>query len=400
MSSRQACVRLGVKPSTLYTYVSRGWIRSVVGEQRRERLYVADDVERVATKAESRRGHRAVAAAALRFGDPVLDTAITAAGPDRLLYRGHDAIELVASGASFESVARLLWATPVPDSPWPWPKVVLLSRQRRQGPVLWRLAALVPRLAADDRSAAEHRGGAEPERATRLIRAMAASVGPSPGASDRPTTIAQTIAARLGLKPSAAPAIDAALCLVADHELNVSTFSARVAASGGADLYACSGAALYAFSGPRHGGAPQAIARFVQEVGRPSRARAVVRARLDAGEMIPGFAPHPVYPDGDPRTAPLVDWAVRLTTRARAPLRTLLAIQEVVHALGPHPMNVDAGLLALAYAVGLGAEEASSIFCVGRTAGWVAHVFEQRTTRALLRPRARYIGPLPDEAKG
>ena len=398
LSSRQACARLGVKPSTLYTYVSRGWIRSVLGERKRERLYVADDVERVAAKAEARRGHRAVAAGALRFGDPVLDTAITSAGPVHLLYRGQDAVALAKAETPFEDVASLLWGTDLGDRPWPWPKASLLSRQRRDEPVLWRLASLIPRLAADDTERTRHGWGQEPERAARLIRALAASVGRS-GARDRPATIAQTLSSRLGLETRAEPALSSALCLLADHELNVSTFAARVAASGGADLYACIGAALYAFSGPRHGYAPQQIADFIDQVGTPRRARLAVRDRLDRGQTIPGFEPHPVYPGGDPRAAPLLEWAERLTERSRPRLRTLLAVHEAVVGFGPHAMTVDAGLLAFALAVGLDAEEASTIFCIGRTAGWVAHVFEQRATKALLRPRARYTG-LPPAVEG
>ena len=390
LSSTEVCERLGVKPATLYTYVSRGLIRSVAGENRRQRLYLADDVERVAAKAEARRGHRAVAAGALRFGDPVLDTTITSAGPHRLFYRGRDAIEWVRSGVGFEEVAAWLWEVPS-EIPWPGPKASLLRPQTRSTPYLWRLAALLPKLAIDDLGRVD-RGGQDVARAQRLIRAFAASVGERPKAAPRAKTIAGTVRLRLDLTPAAEPAIEAALGVIADHELNVSTFAARVAASGGADLYSAIGSALYAFSGPRHGGAPAHIASFVNEVGRPHRAKTVVRARRDRGESIPGFG-QPMYPAGDPRTLPLLEWARRLCPRRRPPaLATLLAIDEAAQNLDLPPMTVDGGLLALAYALGHGPDEASALFCIGRTAGWVAHIFEQRSSGTLLRPRARYVG--------
>ena len=393
MTSRQACGRLGIKPATLYTYVSRGLIRRVTGARKRERLYVADDVERVAAKAEARRGHRAVAAGALRFGDPVLDTAITSAGPVTLRYRGQDAVALADSGTPFENVAALLWGVPNASAPWPWPKANLLRIRDASEPVLWRLAALLPRLAAADVGRDEHGWTAEPIRAMRITRAFAALVGTTPGPSPKPVHVSETLASRFACASKAEAAINAALILIADHELNVSTFAARVAASGGADLYACMGAGLYAFGGPRHGRASSAIDALVREVGRPRRAKAAVRARFDRGSMMPGFARHPVYAYEDPRVAPLLRWAERLARPAHSRLRVLLAIHDASLALGQAPMTVDAGLLALAYALDLGADEATAMFCVGRTVGWAGHVFEQRAAGTLLRPRARYVGP-------
>ncbi|MEM7675649.1 MAG: citrate synthase family protein [Myxococcota bacterium] len=390
LTSAEACERLGIKPATLYTYVSRGLIRSVVGERRRERLYLAEDVERVATNAAARRGHGAVAAGAMRFGEPVLDTAITDAGPTQLRYRGTDAIELARSGASFERVASLLWQVDAP-APWPWPRAQLLADLDARVPFVWRFATLLSRLAMSDADRAGHGWQAEPERATRIIRTFAANAGAAPVSSPKPQSIAATLRSQLELPHEVEPALDSALVLIADHELNVSTFAARVAASGGADLYASISAALHAFSGPRHGGAPHSIDALVQAVGSASKAKASIRARLDQAETVAGFG-HPIYPQGDLRTPLLLEWAQRIGPQ-RTRLRTLLAIHEAMLVYGPHPMTVDGGLLALAYAMGCGPDVASMLFCIGRTAGWAAHVFEQRQTGALLRPRARYVGP-------
>lgn len=390
LDAKQACARLGVKPATLYTYVSRGLIRRVMGTSRRARLYLAEDVERMRARAEARRGHRAVAVGALRFGEPVLDTSITEAGPERLAYRGQDAVALVEGGARFERVAALLWQADLHACDWPVPQARLLRGQDREAPVLLRLTTLLPRLARADPDRARHAGAKDPARAQRLVRGFAASLGPRPGARPNAESVAQTIVQRLDLEPRARPAIDAALGLVADHELNISTFAARVTASGGADLYACVGAALYAFSGPRHGAAPARVAALVDELGTPRRARDALRARIDRGDPVPGFG-HPLYPDGDPRAPPLLEWAQRLAPARCPKLRTLRVAIETMQSLGPHAPTVDVGLLALAYALDRPPEDASAIFCVGRSAGWIAHIFEQRGSQALLRPRARYV---------
>ncbi|MEO1334989.1 MAG: citrate synthase, partial [Myxococcota bacterium] len=360
LSSAEACARLGIKPATLYTYVSRGLIRSVEGERSRERLYLAEDVERVATKAAARRGHSAVAAGALRFGEPVLDTAITDVGPTHLRYRGTDATELARSGASFERVASLLWQADAP-APWPWPRADQLSDLDVRVPFVWRFATLLSRLAMTDPGRVRHAWRPEPERATRIIRAFAANAGAVPLPSPKPQSIAATIRSQLGLSRDAEPALDTALVLIADHELNVSTFAARVAASGGADLYASISSALHAFSGPRHGGAPHSIDALVRTIGSAGKAKAAIRARLNRAETVAGFG-HPIYPQGDVRTPLLIEWAQRLGPR-RSRLRTLLAIHDAMLAYGPHPMTVDGGLLALAYAVGCGPDVASLLFC-------------------------------------
>src|SRR5439155_21588512 len=101
-------------------------------------------------------------------------------------------------------------------------------------------------------------------------------------------------------------ALNRALVLSADHELNSSTFAGRVAASVGADVYACVAAALAAFSGPRHGGACDRIEALLAETGRPERAATAIEERRRRGELVPGFG-HQLYPGGDPRTPPLLE---------------------------------------------------------------------------------------------
>lgn len=401
IDAKEACERLDVKRATLYTYVSRGLIRRVEGASARDRRYLAEDVERVRARAAARRGHEAVAAGALSFGDPVLDTRLSSAGPERLLYRGQDAVALATDGARLEEVAELLWGAEA--APWSSPKVSLRADERRAS-FPWRMARLLPRLALEDPDRAVA-GGRDVDRAKLLVGVFAAASGlvsgrrgaggTSAGRAGVRSGLASTVCHRLDLPPSAVPAVEAALVLVADHELNISTFSARVAASGGADLYACLGAALYTFTGPRHGGAAARADAWLERLGGGSPLRARLRADLSRGEPTPGFG-HPIYPRGDPRAPPILAWARRLAPRTPDPLRRLLRAAEVMEEAGPHPLNLDGALLALAYAVGRPPEMASLLFCVGRSVGWMAHVFEQRASPELLRPRARYVGPGAD----
>jgi citrate synthase len=177
----------------------------------------------------------------------------------------------------------------------------------------------------------------------------------------------------------------------ADHELNVSSFAARVAASTGADLEACLLAALAAFSGPRHGAESMRVQTLVSEAGRPDRARSTLLARMRRGEALPGFG-HRLYPAGDPRGPFLLSRAARQPRPARE-LATLEALVSEAARLGLGAPNLDVGLLAVAHALRLQPWAGQVLFCIGRSAGWIAHVDEQRTSRELLRPRARYVGP-------
>jgi citrate synthase len=388
LSSAQACALLAVKPATLYSYVSRGLVRCLRPGRGRSRLYVADDVARLATRSAARRGHAPVAAGALRWGEPVLESAITSISDGVLAYRGHRVEALVAAGARFEDVADLLWQRPAGE-PWPAPRGRL--PRLPDAPPVWRLVSALPRLALADDDRWGRAGAAEIDAARRLIRALASALG------DRPSTgtVAERAAAALGLPRAAVRVVDTALVVIADHELNASTFAARVAASAGADLHASLGAALYTVTGPRHGGACDRIDAFLAELPAGTAAvRAAIAARLRRGEGLPGLG-HRLYPAGDPRT-PLVlaaARAVRPRGRAARRLAAVDALVDAVARLGAELPAVDLGLCAAAAALDAPPGTATALFALGRTAGWVAHVLEQRASTALLRPRARYIGP-------
>ena len=402
MSTDEATRLLGVKRETLYAYASRGLVRSAAGASRRARVYSREDVDRLRARSQARAGHGPVAASALRWGEPVLETRIGSITREGPLYRGKSAVELARDGASFEDVCALLWGAPFrPEQD--------LDARRLGAPVAHLRALLRPRaepfdgmlVTAGVLAAAEQH--AEPSlemarsRAAALMRRLVAACGLVHGAdavnaSLEAATTARALLVALGGRTTASSisAMTEALVLAADHELNPSTFAARVAASAGASLPACTMAALAAASGSLHGAATARVEAFVAEVARPERAAAAVGERLARGDSVPGFG-HPGYPDGDPRGARLLEVAQKIGGKARG-VRILTSVVNAMELVARERPTVDVGLVALSAALGLPRGAPLAIFACGRVAGWIAHALEQRAAGFILRPRARYIG--------
>jgi citrate synthase len=190
-----------------------------------------------------------------------------------------------------------------------------------------------------------------------------------------------------------ASALRAALILCADHELNVSTFTARCIASARATPYEVVIGALAALKGRRHGGHTVEVEALFQESGRARRPRDILANRLRLGGGLPGFG-HPLYPDGDPRATLLFSLAKTLGRGAVLELADNLV--DVARSLtGEHP-TLDFALVTLARSLGLPAESPLALFSLGRSLGWIAHAIEQYEDTRLIRPRARYIGLTPE----
>ncbi len=189
----------------------------------------------------------------------------------------------------------------------------------------------------------------------------------------------------------------ALLVLMAVHELNASSFAARVADSAHADVYAAIQAGLATLSGPIHGGASDQVEALLREIRRPEDAVRVVHERARRGEPVPGFG-HFIYrkTGGDPRAKALLEIAWELAADSEEVDRVTALVTAMEAAERPQP-NVDAAAVGLRAALGLPAGAVAGIFSVGRSAGWVAHILEQYESGQLLRPRARYVGP-PTEA--
>jgi len=396
LTSRQASARLGIKLATLYAYASRGLITSLPRDGQQARLYSSDDIERLRIRHAARSGHGPVAAGALRFGEPVLETSISDVGRDGPRYRGLLATDLCRAGVSFERVAELLWTSQLPDVPGP-----ALDLKYDRGPLWSLLAGRAPlpkmslilsalALADEDRHAASD--AAEFGRARALFHCLAQAPARRPRRSSANARVAGTLLAalRVPLNSGLLDNVDRALVLCAEHELNASTFAARVAASAGADLYACLGAAVNTLSGSAHGGMCDRVEALIASIGNKARAARTVNEWLARGEQVPGFG-HPLYAEGDPRAALLLELAVAHGAGSE-PAKTALALLLAMKRGGHPPPTLDVALVTLCHCLGLPAGSASCIFAVGRSAGWVAHALEQRASGSLLRPRARYIG--------
>ena len=395
LSAEEARRELGVAAQTLYAYVSRGLIRSEPSpDGRRTRRYHAEDVRRLKERNAARREPDAAAGGALHWGAPVLDSALTLITDGHVYYRGQDAVEL-SRGRTVEEVAALLWtrdasvpgdwfAGPLPDvrvEPGMDPlraMQVELARAEAADPSAWDLR---PERAA--------RTGA---RVLRRLVVVAASPG---GTGEAPSLSAVLAAAWAPARPDAEPLIRAALVLLADHELNVASFTARCVASAGSTLYAAVSAGIGAMHGVHHARHVERVEALFAEVGDPLAARLVLEARLQRGERVPGFG-HRLHPSGDPRATELLR-RVRDVDPASPALA--LALADAIAAagealLGDRP-TVEVGLVALARTLGLPAGAPLVLWVLGRSLGLIAHAVEQYGSRDVLRPRARYTGPLP-----
>lgn len=387
VSAAEAASLLGVKAQTLYAYASRGLVRRV-GDGKRRR-YLLEDLERLRARQRARAGHGPVAAAALAFGEPVLDTSLSTIDQRGPLYRGLPAVELAGAGASFESVAELLWTGALPEKPPRWAAEALPRLRAEDVTSIEDLLLLLPAILRGAPERHSRVREVELRLARRTIAQLAALVTRTPADT---TPIAERLATLVRApRRDATAALDTALVLLADHELNASSFAARIAASTDASLPACLLAALATLSGPRHGGASGRVEALLDEALRLKRPLEVLELRVRRGDALPGFG-HPLYPHGDPRATALLELARGLAaSRAsdRARLAPVLAIARAMARQGL-PANVDYGLVALCRALRAKPGVASLLFAVGRTAGWVAHALEQRRSSAVLRPRARY----------
>lgn len=351
-------------------------------------------------------------------GVAVADTALSAVdgAAGALIYRGRP-IEALAGVHPYEAVAHLLWRGELPD------EASLAALRSRLGDARVRAFAALDRLgdalaAADGmdalRAAMSHLvapdGGGDPIEATAAVGTFVAAWirrrrGEAPVAPDPSRTHAGDLLrmATGEVDPSAVAALDAYLCTVMDHGMNASTFTARVVASTGTDLISAVVAAIGALKGPLHGGAPGPVLDMLDAIGEPAAADPWLRGELAAGRRIMGMG-HRVYRVRDPRAAVLERQATRLADSPARGGRLALAraVERAAEAiLGERKperalrANVEFYTAIVLEAVGLPRDAFAPTFAAARVVGWCAHVDEQRATGRLIRPRARYVGPLP-----
>ena len=388
ITTAEAARRLGVKPATVYAYVSRGVLRRRTDEDGRRSLFDAAQVEELARGGRPR---RPAAPAEL-----VIESSITALRDGRPFYRGRDALELARSW-SFEQAALWLWNEGGDDAgPWPAvpdalpPAVAAQSGLPAETLPRERLQVITAALAATDPLRHVAGRAAAVTTGQRLITAMLdclPAVGPCGGLR---------VEERLWRALCPAPAdpdllavLRSALIVLADHELAASTLAVRIAASTRADPYTAVAAGLAAVAGPLHGGASLAVERLLDDIGSPADVGRVIGDRLRLGERIPGFG-HSVY-QVDRRGNYLLG---RL--REIQPEHRLLAIADEMLTVMrrrrlPAP-NTDLAVAVLTRMAGMVDGAAEAVFVTARTAGWLAHAFEEYDSGRLLRARAVYTG--------
>jgi citrate synthase len=381
LTAEEATARLGVSRQTLYSYVSRSRIGAVAApDDPRRSLYDAADVRRLAERNRLARSRRAVAASTISWGEPILASAITRIEGGRLEYRGHDAIAL-SDTATLEQVTSLLWqvdALPqrrsgAADKAWP--------RARASAGTPARCIAAAAELAMAGRWTGMV-NSVLPDAIRILERVAWAASGASGSAVPASSLpLHERLASAWRLGPKAADLIRRSLVLTADHELNVSTYAARVVASTRAPLGACIVAGLAALVGPLHGGMTNEVRAMLADPSVAADPESAIAIRLARGERIPGFG-HKLYPDGDPRAAALLS---RLPQGSHG--QRLIEAMQATTGIAP---NIDFALLVLEKRLRLPGGAAFALFAVGRTVGWIAHALEQWRDGTLIRPRAVY----------
>jgi citrate synthase len=338
----------------------------------------------------------------------------------RLIYRGYDALEL-AKKSTFEEVAYLLWYGRMPgltefqafldgftgSMALPVETVMILRMFPKTVTPMEVLRTAVSSLGHWDPDSGNTRLDASLRKAQRLTERVPLIVaayqrlreGFEPIAPIPNHGIAFNFLYTLqGIEPDpeVVRAFDVALILHADHELNASTFAARVTAGTMSDIYSAVTSAIGTLKGPLHGGANAEVMYMLEEIGEPEQAEKWVRDRLSEKRKIPGFG-HRVYRCEDPRVAILRKYAERITDKA-GDTRYFEITREVEKAVLANTRvfaNVDLYTASLYHAMGLPLDLFTPIFAISRTVGWTAHILEQWSNNRLIRPRAHYVGHSP-----
>ncbi|MEZ2127480.1 MULTISPECIES: citrate synthase [unclassified Sinorhizobium] len=374
LTSEQALALLGTKSQTLYANVSRGRIRAKPDPaDSRRSLYHGEDVERLASRHAGRRKAEAVAAQTIRWGDPVLPSAISTIIDGRLFYCGSDAA-ILAEEATLEEIAALLWGGDAPIS---------ITDRTEDRPAALSLEAgfvtLARRANMDLPSLGRASSALLPEAESVLMTLADALTPPVCGCA-----LHERLAKGWG-RPEANDCIRSALVLLADHELNASTFAARVTASTGATLSAAVLSGLATLTGPLHGGAWQGVQALI-ETARSIGAAQAVRRCLAQGTPLSAVG-HRLYPDGDIR-------AVALMSRFTLP-PIFAEVRNAAEDMVGEKVNIDFALAAMTATFNLPEHAPLIIFALARSVGWLAHAMEQAESGELIRPRARYVGRAP-----
>jgi citrate synthase len=339
-------------------------------------------------------------------------------GPEgKLTYRGIDIHDL-ARHSSFEETTYLLWFGNLPTGQaleqfsaelasqraLPEPVLTLIKDFPREAKPMDALRTALSALAFYDPQAQDNSREANVAKAMRVTAQTATIVaafeqirrGRRPVPPDAAGSHAENFLRMLfGSEPDPlnVRAMDLALILHADHELNASTFAARVTAATLADVYSAIVSAIGALAGPLHGGANEQVMRMLQKIGEPSRVEPYINERLQAHQKIPGFG-HRVYRTEDPRATHLREMSRQLGEQVgnlrwyelSRQLEELVMREKHLYA------NVDFYSASCYFTMGIPTDLFTPVFAVSRVSGWSAHILEQYGDNRLIRPRAEYVG--------
>lgn len=402
LTAKEAATELGITLSTLYSYVSRGLIRSeVADEAKRTHRYRREDVDKLKARKEQRSNPAKAVEDALHWGTPIMESSISLIVDNRLYYRGYDAIEL-AKHQSIEAVAALIWAgdlsAEVPGLSQPTnepfsPLLQTIALQVGDLSPVDKFQILLPLAGVDDLAAYDLRPDAVAQTGARILHLLVTLA--VSGVAPQEDIALQLQRHWVADDANAAALINAALILCADHELNVSSFTARCVASAGATPQQAVIGGLAALQGVKHGRSTERVEAFLQEVQMLKPVRSAVAARLKRGELLPGFG-HPIYPNGDPRGQLLLDLLTTHYPHSPAVELGQQIIEATSALIGERP-NIDFGLTVLARTLNLPLGAPITLFALGRTIGWIGHIIEQYQIDRIIRPRARYVGQPPGE---
>jgi citrate synthase len=395
ITAKEAAAALGVSIPTLYAYVSRGLIRSQGIAGSRNRRYWKVDIERLKGRRILHEHSQAQPSAGEEIKGLVDETKITLLTPRGLYYRGRDVVEL-AETETFESVAALLWEADsrtvfgksLPSAP---PSLAKLRRSLAELTVLEQAMALFPLIErANPRSydlskPGYARTGAE------LSRWFAAILVGANAPSDAP--VHEFIASSLGAPQGFSDIIRRLLIVCADHEFDPTTYAVRATANAGVTPYYAVVTGIIASRGQRlQSGRIEAAARLLEEILNMSDPRDSIVARFRNGEQLVGFG-SPVHDRMDPRAAIVME-ALKKQFGDDIELRRLQRAADTATEISGALMEFILPATFVGRKLGLKGQELA-VGSLGRIAGWIAHAMEQYHGHPLIRPRARYTGPLP-----
>ncbi|MET7452373.1 citrate synthase [Streptomyces sp. NPDC005574] len=400
LSTKEAAELLGVKPETVYAYVSRGQLGSRRVPGGRGSTFDAREVEALA-----RRNRRDSGPSSIGGGELSVRTRLTLIDTDRYYFRGVDAVELAARH-SYEEVAEWLWTGRLS------PGVVFTAPRASVAVARRAVEALPEHTTPTDRLrvAAIAASAADPLRfdlseesvlgtARTLIPTLVAALPPAGRGHREGGPLAHRLWTRLSgtaADETSLRVLDTALALLVDHDLAASTLAVRVAASARAHAYAAVSAGLGVLEGPLHGAASGVAHRLLLDVLDHGSAAPVIADELRAGRRIPGLG-HRLYPGEDPRARALFGLLEELPRAAPA----LAAARDIVATAARHtPLhaNVDLALAVFTASSGMLPTAGETIFAVARTAGWIAHALEEYGERPLrMRPSGHYVGARPPQ---